>query len=445
MVGVPPIVEIIRVKREGGILSEAEIDAMVAGMVAGASDSQLAAFAMATLLRGMTASECAQLTSAMTSSGERLDWRELNLPGPVLDKHSTGGVGDKVSLLLAPMLAACGAFVPMISGRGLGHTGGTLDKLEAIPGYRTQLSLTEIQAVTREVGCVIVGATADIAPADARFYAVRDVTATVESVPLITSSILSKKMAAGIDALVMDVKVGHGAFTPGLAQATELANSLVNVADAAGLPTRALVTDMDQVLGRNAGNAVEVLETVHALRDGDGDERLLEVTCSLGAELLVMGGLAASLETAYQSLQRTISTGAACRFFDHMVVTLGGPTEFCARAEDLLPQAPERVPVPARRSGYVRQIAVRDLGLAVVNLGGGRQVPGDAVDHSVGLVDVAGHGTWVEAGAPLAVVHAANVGDARAAVEQVLRAITMGDEPPAPLVSIAKRITKEGS
>ena len=222
----------------------------------------------------------------------------MKLPGPILDKHSTGGVGDKVSLLLAPMLAACGAFVPMISGRGLGHTGGTLDKLEAIPGYKTQLSLPEIQTLTQTVGCVIVGATAEIAPADARLYAVRDVTATVESIALITSSILSKKMAAGVSALVMDVKVGHGAFTPELDRATELAESLEAVANAAGLPTRAILTDMNQVLGRSAGNALEVLETVRALRDRDVDERLMDVTLSLGAELLVMGGIDSSTSAA---------------------------------------------------------------------------------------------------------------------------------------------------
>jgi thymidine phosphorylase len=431
----PPlsIIEIIRAKRDGRTLSAQQIDVMVNGMVAGASDSQLAAFAMATVLRGMSADECAHLTAAMTRSGARLEWQSLELPGPLLDKHSTGGVGDKVSLLLAPLLAACGAFVPMISGRGLGHTGGTLDKLEAIPGYTTQLSMSAIQNVTRNVGCVIVGASEDIAPADARLYAVRDVTATVESVPLVTSSILSKKMAAGIDALVMDVKVGSGGFTPSIAAATELARSLVGAAGAAGLPTVALLTDMNQVLGRSAGNAVEVMEVVNAL-NGDAadmpvDARLIEVTLALGAELLVMGLLASDTTDARAKLEHALSSGSACARFDDMVAALGGPVGFSGRMPKLLPVAPVIEDVVAPRAGFVTEVAVRELGLAVVQLGGGRQSPGAAIDHRVGLSNLVGIGDYVESGARLATVRAANFESAREAGASVLEAFKLARTP----------------
>ncbi|MDA0262477.1 MAG: thymidine phosphorylase, partial [Proteobacteria bacterium] len=286
--------EIIRRKREGETLSEAEIAFMVRGITSGAvSEGQAAAFAMTVFFRDMTASECVALTLGMRDSGSVLNWQDAGLPGPPLDKHSTGGVGDKVSLMLAPIIAACGGAVPMISGRGLGHTGGTLDKLDSIPGYNTQPDLATFRRVVREIGCAIIGQTADLAPADGRLYAIRDVTATVESVPLITASILSKKLAAGLDGLVMDVKTGSGAFAADAQTARRLAESIVRVAEGAGLPCVALITDMNQVLGRTAGNALEVNEAIDFLRGDSQDTRLLEIVTALSSELLQIGGIAA--------------------------------------------------------------------------------------------------------------------------------------------------------
>jgi thymidine phosphorylase len=430
--------EIIRTKRDGGALSAAQIQAFVAGLASTGADrwgdSQAAALAMAILLRGMDTTETVALTHAMTRSGEVLQWDDAGLHGPVLDKHSTGGVGDKVSLMLAPMVAACGAVVPMISGRGLGHTGGTLDKLEALPGYNVDPDRATLLAVLRESGCAIVGASAALAPADRRLYAIRDLTATVESVPLITASILSKKLAAGLQGLVLDVKCGSGAFVPSLQQARELAGSLVAVAAGAGLPTRAVITNMDQVLGHTAGNALEMEEAIAFLTGTVREPRLLEVTLVLGAQMLLLGGLVATWPDARAALQRALDSGAAAERFARMVARLGGPADVLHDAG--LATAPVCCDVPAPRAGWLSQLDVRALGVVVVALGGGRAVPGQPVDPRVGLSQVLPLGAVVLAGQALARVHAADAAAAQAAVAAVQRAcqITDGQPAAAPLV-----------
>src|SRR5271166_1221606 len=331
--------EIIRLKRDGRALSAGEIGDFIAGLTSGAvTEGQAAAFAMAVYFRGMTLTERVALTRAMTETGARLDWREANLPGPTLDKHSTGGVGDNVSLMLAPMLAASGAYVPMISGRGLGHTGGTLDKLDSIPGYVSQPDLALFKRVVKEAGCAIIGQTTDLAPADRRLYAIRDVTATVESVALITASILSKKLAAGLQGLVMDVKTGSGAFMPTLEAARELATSIATVATDAGLPTVSLITDMNEPLASAAGNAVEVRNAVDYLTGAKRDARLHRVTMALGAELLALSGLASDAQAGAAVLERALGSGAAAERFERMVMGLGGPPDFVSRAHMALPR-----------------------------------------------------------------------------------------------------------
>jgi len=422
--------EIIRRKRDGEAVSEEELAFLVEGMASGAvSEGQAAAFAMATFFRGMTARECAALTRAMCASGAVLDWSGAGLAGPAIDKHSTGGVGDKVSLVLAPVVAACGGAVPMISGRGLGHTGGTLDKLDAIPGYDTRPDLATFRRVVAEVGCAIVGQTAELAPADGRLYAIRDVTATVESVPLITASILSKKLAAGLDALVLDVKTGSGAFMAERDAAGRLARSIVEVADGAGLACSALVTDMNQVLGRTAGNALEVREAVDFLRGERRERRLLEIVTALSVELLRLGGLAAGDEAARAAIAEVLASGAAAERFARMVAALGGPGGIVDAPDAHLPAAPLEVAVEPEREGVVREIDVRALGIAVMRLGGGRRRAEDAIDHAVGLSDVASIGEAVGPERPLCRVHARREAEARAAAATVRAAIEVGERP----------------
>jgi len=435
--------EVIRTKRDGGALTPAQIGAFVAGLVDGSwGDAQVAALAMAVLLRGMDTAETVALTDAMTHSGTVLDWRDQGFAGPVLDKHSTGGVGDKVSLLLAPLLAACGAVVPMVSGRGLGHTGGTLDKLEALPGWQSLLPPERLRAQLHAVGCAIVGAGPDLAPADARLYAIRDLTATVESVPLITASILSKKRAAGLQALVLDVKVGSGAFAATPERAQALAESLVRTARGAGLPAVALLTDMDRVLGRTAGNALEVAECLALLRGGAGSDpervRLRELTLALAAEGLHLAGLHASVSQARAAAERAWDRGDAAERFARMVAAQDGPADVWRDAG--LPAAPVQRAVPAPRSGFVGAVDVRALGLAVVALGGGRARPGQAVDPRVGLGAVRAPGEAVAAGEALAVVHAADEASAEAAVAAVRQTMPVEDMPRSALPLIRQRI-----
>ena len=435
--------EIIRTKRDGAALSLAQIEHFVQGLVSGAwGDGQVAALAMAVLLKGMTRDECVALTRAMTRSGQVLDWRDAADGRPVLDKHSTGGVGDKTSLLLAPIMAACGALVPMVSGRGLGHTGGTLDKLEALPGYRCQPDRAQLLATLRHAGCAIIGAGASLAPADARLYAIRDVTATVESVPLITASILSKKLAAGLGHLVMDVKVGNGAFMAHLADAQTLARSLVEVAAGAGLRCTALITDMNQVLGHSAGNALEVAECIAVLKGEKGEAaepRLRALTLALCGELLALGGLASTAAGGQAAAEHALSSGRAAEQFARMVAGLGGPADVLA--DGGLPSAPVVVDVAAAQGGWLATCDTRALGLAIVTLGGGRVRAGDRVDARVGLSQVMPLGSHVARGQPLLRVHAASAADAQAVQAAVLAAFALTDEPPALPPTVRGRVT----
>jgi thymidine phosphorylase len=431
--------EVIRAKRDGATLSAEQIAFFVGGITDGSiSEGQVAAFAMAVFFRGMDTGERVELTRAMMSSGDTLSWPDL--PGPAVDKHSTGGVGDNVSLMLAPMLAACGAYVPMISGRGLGHTGGTLDKLDSIPGYQAKPDNDLFRRVVREAGCAIIGQTASLAPADQRLYSIRDVTATVESIPLITASILSKKLAAGLSALVMDVKSGTGAFMSSFAGAQELAQSIATVATGAGVPTVALITDMNEPLASAAGNAVEVLNALDYLTGARRDARLHEVTLALAAEPLVARGLARDLADARARLQAALDSGAAAERFERMVAALGGPANFLRDARALLPAAPVVRPAPPPRAGFVRAIDARALGLAVVELGGGRRRPSDAVDPAVGLTEIAGIGAEVGPDAPLAMVHARDEAAAAGAAARIAAAYEIGDASPPRAPAVRARI-----
>jgi thymidine phosphorylase len=433
--------EIIRRKRDGHALREVEIAAFVSGLVSGAwSEGQCAALAMAMLLKGMSQAETVALTLLMMRSGAVLDWSHADLPGPVLDKHSSGGVGDKVSLMLAPIVAACGGCVPMVSGRGLGHTGGTLDKLESIPGYRIAPDAALLRKTLQTAGCAIVGASADVAPADRRLYAIRDVTATVESTALITASILSKKLAAGLQALVMDVKTGNGAFAASLADARMLAQSLVSVAHGAGLPTRAWITDMNQVLGDSCGNALEVLEAVAFLQGEHQAPRLLEVTRTLSAELLQLGGLATDMVQALHLVDKALGSGAALERFARMVQALGGPADFCERPAHYLPSATVQRPVLAPHAGWVCSMATRELGLLVIALGGGRHQASDTIDARVGLSAVVTLGQRVEAGSVLAVVHAASAAAAERAAQKLPGLIAIGAGPVSHLPVMRERL-----
>jgi thymidine phosphorylase len=437
--------ELIRRKRDGRELTAKQISQLVAGIADGTvTDAQVGALAMAIVWRGMSAEERVALTGAMTHSGEVLDWSDASLQGPVLDKHSTGGVGDKVSLLLAPILAACGAAVPMISGRGLGHTGGTLDKLESIPGYDVAPDTDRLRQVVTEVGCAIVGQTARLAPADRRLYAIRDATATVESIPLIVGSILSKKLAAGLDALVMDVKTGSGAQFPELEQARELAQAIVEVAAGNGLPTTALLTDMNQVLGRTAGNAVEVRESIDHLTGAVRDARLLEVTLALCAELLVLGKVHADLDSARSAAMIALDSGSAAERFAAMVAELGGPSGLVDDPDRFLPTAPVIRPIDPAEAGVVTVVDTRAVGIAVVNLGGGRARETDLVDHSVGLTEVAALGEKVEPRRrPLALVHAEDEASAERAAQAIRAAYTLGDraaEPGDPVIEVQRTV-----
>ncbi len=429
---------ILTKKRDGLALSADEIRWFARGLADGTvSDAQAGAFAMAVLLNGMTADERVALTLAMRDSGDVQRW---DLPGPVLDKHSTGGVGDNVSLMLAPALAECGAFVPMISGRGLGHTGGTLDKLDAIPGYRTAVSVDEMRRVTATVGCAIVGAGGDIAPADRRLYAIRDVTATVESIDLICASILSKKLAAGLEGLVLDVKTGSGAFLTGADEARALARALVEVATGAGCPTAALITDMNEPLASAAGNALEVANAVDFLKGEAVDGRLWDVTVALGGALLALGGLAEGPRAGEEAIAESFRSGRAAERFGRMVAELGGPSDFMDRPEVHLPRAPVVDEVPAPRAGFVSRIDTRALGLAVVDLGGGRNRQDDALDLSVGLQHMAGLGAHVERGDPLALVHAADAAGLQQARAAVQAAYEISDRPAPEPPLIVERI-----
>ncbi len=434
--------EVIRAKRDGRALDEAQIDDFVRGLVTRTwSEGQVAALAMAILLNGMTRAEAALLTRAMMHSGAVLDWSRAGLRGPVIDKHSTGGVGDKVSLMLAPIVAACGGVVPMISGRGLGHTGGTLDKLQSLAGYNVAPSKALLTRVLREAGCAIVGASARVAPADRRLYAIRDVTATVESTPLITASILSKKLAAGLQFLVMDVKAGNGAFCATSDAARELAQSIVQVAAGAGLPTRALITDMNQVLGRTAGNALEVQEAVHFLTGrGPREPRLEAVTLALCGEMLALSGLCDDAKAGQALAHDALVSGNAAERFARMVVALGGPRNVLSARFAGLPKARVVLPLPSPSAGVIAAMDTREIGLAVVSLGGGRRIASDEIDVRVGLSEIQPVGTRVAVGQPLMHVHALSRDAAHAAVARIVQAIRIAPRADPPSLVVIERL-----
>ena len=418
--------EIIRKKRDGGTLSAEEIQFFVKGITDGSvTEGQISALAMAVFFRGMELDERVALTLAMRDSGSVLDWSELD--GPVVDKHSTGGVGDNTSLMLAPALAACGAFVPMISGRGLGHTGGTLDKFDSIPGYITQPDNALFRKVTREVGCAVIGQTADLAPADKRFYGIRDVTATVESIHLITASILSKKLAAGLQGLVLDVKSGSGAFMPTHEESIELAKSLVTVANGAGVKTAALITDMNEPLATAAGNAIEMKNAVQFLTGDAIDPRNWEITVALCAEMLLIGGIVANRDEGTEKIEEAFRSGRAAEKFAEMVAALGGPTDFIENMEDHLKLAPMVVDIYAEKAGLVEAIDTREVGIAVVELGGGRIRAADPIDHSVGFDGLAGLGQAVDGNTPIARVYANSDDQVAKATARIRAAYRIGE------------------
>ncbi|RLV61286.1 thymidine phosphorylase [Parashewanella curva] len=436
--------EIIRKKRNGEALSTEEIQFFVNGIVNGAvSEGQIAALGMAVYFNDMNMDERVAITSAMRDSGTVLNWDHLNLDGPIVDKHSTGGVGDVTSLMLGPMVAACGGYVPMISGRGLGHTGGTLDKFDAIPGYNTEADNALLSKVVKEVGVAIIGQTGDLVPADKRFYSIRDNTATVESISLITASILSKKLAAGLESLVMDVKVGTGAFMPTYEASEELARSITAVANGAGTKTTAILTDMNQVLASSAGNAVEVKEAIDFLTGRYRNPRLYEVTMALCEEMLLLGGLASSQAEARSKLNAVLDNGRAAEIFGRMVSGLGGPADFVEAYDKYLPQASIIRPVYAEKAGFAHSMDTRELGLSVVTLGGGRLKPGDALDYSVGLTEVCALGDEINADKPLAMVHAQTEAGFEEAAAAVKAAIEVSDTRPEKQVEVYKAIRAE--
>lgn len=425
--------ELIRAKRDGKALTDDDLRWLVDGITdGGLSDAQVAAFAMVVFFRGLDDGERAAFTAAMRDSGRVLCWRGVT-DRPVLDKHSTGGVGDKVSLPLAAILAAAGAAVPMISGRGLGHTGGTLDKLESIPGYETRPEGDRFRKVVGEVGCAIIGQTGDLAPADGRLYAIRDATGSVESIELIVASILSKKLAAGLDGLVMDVKHGDGAFMTDRESARELARALVDVARANGLPTLAVLTDMNSVLGSSAGNAVEVAEAIAMLTEpARADPRLLAVTLALAELLLEPHGLAPA------RAREALHDGSAAEHFGAMVAALGGPADLLERPAALLPRAPIVRGVLPAAAGWVTAHATRELGVAVMALGGGRRVESGRIDHAVGFSAIAPVGAEVGPDEPIAIVHARDEDTFTAAAASVAAAIVVGERAVGPAGAVTE-------
>ncbi len=436
------VVPLIERKRDGGALSPEEWSALVADYTAGRiPDYQIAALLMAVFMRGLERQELAALTDAMLASGDRLSFDGFKLPR--IDKHSTGGVGDKVSLVLAPLVAACGIAVPMMSGRGLGHTGGTLDKLEAIPGFRTNLSLAEAKAQVQKLGCALIGQTAEIAPADRKLYALRDVTGTVESIPLIAASIMSKKLAEGLNGLVLDVKNGSGAFLPEVQRGLELAKTMIALGEDRGCPTVALITAMDRPLGRACGNVLETEEAILALR-GEGPADLLEVTYALGIEMLIQGGIEKNTKKARKKLETAIESGLAAEKFEQIIEAQGGNPK-AVEDPSVLPQALAVEVYAAPRTGVVQRVEPRTIGRAIIALGGGRRTVEDVVDPTVGFVITVKPGDKVLEGEPIASVFAKDADGIRTGFDALGQAIVVGDkltQKPLPLVS--HRVTRAG-
>ncbi len=431
--------EIIRKKRNKETLSKDEIDFFIKGVTDGSiMDAQTAALTMAIFLNKLNNEEKVDLTLAMRDSGDVLHWQGFN--GPIVDKHSSGGVGDKVSLMLAPMIAACGGYVPMISGRGLGHTGGTLDKFDSIPGYQTMPNNDLFYKTVKEVGCAIIGQTGNLAPADKKIYAIRDVCGTVESVDLITASILSKKLAAGLDCLIMDLKCGNGAFMDNLEDGRALAHSIVNVANGAGTKTKAILTDMNQVLGRNVGNALEVAEAVEYLQGKNVDSRLHQVTMELCSELLVISKLAPHIDEAKQKLEKALSSGKALEIFARMVTALGGPKDFVENYEKYLPKAAIIKPLFAQKSGYVAEMQTRNIGLSIIGLKGGRIRSDQKLDYATGYTEFCQIGDWVDNEKPLCFIHAQTEDDWQIAAQDLLNNIKISEEKPQAKPTIIEKI-----
>ncbi len=423
--------DIIRKKRDGGELTPEEVAFFVDGLADGSIPAeQVAALAMAVFLNSMSAEEAGCLTLAMAASGSVIEWQDEGLDGPVVDKHSTGGVGDKVSFLVAPIAAACGCYVPMISGRGLGHTGGTTDKVESIPGYNATPDFALFKKVVKSTGCAIIGQTADLAPADRRLYAIRDVTATVESIPLITASILSKKIAAGTQAMVMDVKFGTGAFMSGTDRAEELAKSIIATAAKANLKTHALITDMNECLGHSAGNAVEIAESIEYLRNSHRESRLDEVVMSLCVEMLIATNLETDRASARTKVNEAVTSGKAAEVFARMVHALGGPGDIVDNYEKHLPTAPVTQAVYAAETGYVTAVDAFALGNAIIELGGGRRAMEDELDLSVGLTNVTPIGSSADKERPLAVIQASSDDTAQVAAAMIREAYEISESPP---------------
>jgi thymidine phosphorylase len=422
--------EIIRTKRDGKTLTAEEIQFFVKGIYDHSiSEGQIAALTMSVFFQGMDRNECVELTKSLQASGETLDWSSYQLNGPVVDKHSTGGVGDKVSIMLAPMLASCGAHVPMISGRGLGHTGGTLDKMESIPGYNVTPGIKDFQDIVANIGCAVIGQTPELAPADKRLYGVRDVTSTVESIPLITASILSKKLSSGLDALVMDVKTGSGAFAASREMAEALAKNILEVGEGLGLPISALITDMSQVLGPTAGNTLEMIEVIDYLTGDFRDPRLHKVVVELAAELLVLSKVSTSKDEALALVNKNLNSGLAAEYFEKMVVALGGPSNILSNHQQILTPANIIVPVyPKVSTGeklIITDMDAREIGNLVVELGGGRKRAQDSVDHSVGLSAIKGVGDEVSQSEPLMMVHAKNKDDVDKTIAKIHKIMTL--------------------
>ncbi len=421
---------IIRKKRDKQVLTKADIQAFVDGLALSTfTDAQASSMAMAIYLNGMDTDEIVNLTTAMMNSGTVLDWAG-KVDGPVVDKHSTGGVGDKVTLMLTPMVAACGGFVPSITGRGLGHTGGTVDKLESVKGLNMQPSLGDLTQLVSELGAAIISQTNELAPADRRLYSLRDVTATVESIPLITASILSKKLAEGLDALVMDVKVGSGAMMGDIDSARELARSIVAVGNGAGMKTEALITDMNEVLGHTAGNALEIIETLDYLSGKQRETRLHQVVMALGIRMLLVTGLAKSEEDAKSKLQASLDDGKAKDIFAKMIVAQGGPADLFEHPEKYLAKAKIIKPIAAEKSGYLSKVDVRAVGNMIVGIGGGRVDHNSNVNPAVGLSDVLPLGTYVEAGQPMAMLHIDDEAKIDSAIAEFIGAVVISEAKP---------------
>lgn len=419
--------EIIRCKRDGISLTHTQIEEFVDGLVTGHfNDAQVGSMAMAIFHQGMNTDETIKLTDAMMRTGDILTWQ--NIDGPVIDKHSTGGVGDKVSFMLASIVACCGAYVPMISGRSLGHTGGTSDKLESIKGVNVAPSIDEFKHITRTLGMAIISQTDRLAPADRRLYGIRDITATVESIPLITASILSKKLSAGLDSLVMDIKVGNGAMMPSMEKATELANSIVNVAGGAGVKTRAVLTDMNQVLGCSAGNALEMFETVDYLTGRYRDTRLHEVTKQLACTMLLNSHIFSTESEAHAKIEQVLASGEAAERFNKLIFALGGPSDFIENPSAVMPKANVVKDIYAQSSGYLESMNVRDIGMSIVSMKGGRISNGERIDHSVGFDQIQPLGFKIEKGDIIARVHARSIEEAELTTQQYHAALTYSDK-----------------